>query len=86
VSFNVSTTGTADKFFPNWKALVSQEEVRVVHVVLCFREGFEALHGFSPRGISPLQNNKNIGEEKYSLKILKNYTKDRFRDKKRKTV
>jgi hypothetical protein len=42
VSFNVSAAGTADKFFPNWEALASREEVRVDCIILCFMEGFEA--------------------------------------------
>jgi len=42
VSFNVGAPGTADKFFPNWEALASREEVRVNRIILCFREGFEA--------------------------------------------
>jgi hypothetical protein len=42
VSFNVGAAGAADKFFPNWEALASQEEVRVDRIVLCFMEGFEA--------------------------------------------
>jgi hypothetical protein len=41
VPFNVNATGTAGNSFFFLEALASQEEVRVVHVVLSFQGGFE---------------------------------------------